>query len=548
MRIIKITNNPVVEKVLLERQTQLRNRKLFVISINLLLVGVLLVGCNAPQVKQGSITVSVTADGKTTNVEIAAGSTVEDAFRAAGIIPGSLDRSNPPLYTLLSDGSMAELIRVREEFTVDQVVIPYEQQQLRNESLPVGEEILLQTGQNGLKEITTRRVLEDDVEVSSNVVKTVVLKEALPQITMVGVQKPFAPVPIPGRLAYLLDGNAWVMDGTTANRRQVVSTNDLDGRVFSLSTDRSWLLFSRRSDDDGIINTLWVASVEEGSEQLVDLGVENVVHFADWKPDSVLTVGFSTVEPRTAAPGWQANNDLGLVTFSSTGFVRQLPPIVETNSGGIYGWWGTDFAWSPNGLQMAYARSDSIGVIDLQTEEQHAIYEISPLQTFGDWAWVPGLSWGSNGKVLFSQDHQSPEDSQTFDLVAVTPAGSELIQIASQVGMFAYPVSSPSKQLGSGESAYRLAYLQALFPSQSENSKYRLMIMDRDGSNRRLLFPVEGAGIEPQRVEWSPKALQGKTDNAIAFLYQNNLWMVDASTGEAWQVTSDGLTSNIDWK
>lgn len=532
----------------MERQTRLRDRKPFVISINLLLVGVLLVSCNAPQVKQGSITVSVTADGKTTNVEVAAGSTVEDAFRAAGIVPGSLDRSNPPLYTLLSNGSMAELIRVREEFTVDQVVIPYEQQQLRNESLPIGEEILLQTGQNGLEEITTRRVLEDEVEVSSNVVKTVVLKEALPQITMVGVQKPFAPVPIPGRLAYLLDGNAWVMDGTTANRRQVVSTNDLDGRVFSLSTDGSWLLFTRRSDDDKKINTLWAASVEEGSDQLIDLGVENVVHFADWKPDSVLTVGFSTVEPRTAAPGWQANNDLGLVTFSSTGFVRHLPPIIETNSGGIYGWWGTDFAWSPDGLQMAYAQSDSIGVIDLQIEEQQAIYEISPLQTFGDWAWVPGLSWGSNGKILFSQDHQSPEDSQTFDLVAVSPAGNEPIQIASQVGMFAYPVSSPSKQLSSGESAYRLAYLQAIFPSQSENSKYRLMIMDRDGSNRRLLFPVEGAGIEPQRVEWSPRALQGKTDNAIAFLYQNNLWMVDATTGEAWQVTSDGLTSNIDWK
>ena len=548
MRIIKITINPIVGKVLLERQTRLRDRKPFVISINLLLVGVLLVSCNAPQVKQGSITVSVTADGKTTNVEVAAGSTVEDAFRAAGIVPGSLDRSNPPLYTLLSNGSMAELIRVREEFTVDQVVIPYEQQQLRNESLPIGEEILLQTGQNGLEEITTRRVLEDEVEVSSNVVKTVVLKEALPQITMVGVQKPFAPVPIPGRLAYLLDGNAWVMDGTTANRRQVVSTNDLDGRVFSLSTDGYWLLFTRRTDDDKKINTLWAASVEEGSDQLIDLGVENVVHFADWKPDSVLTVGFSTVEPRTAAPGWQANNDLGLVTFSSTGFVRHLPPIIETNSGGIYGWWGTDFASSPDGLQMAYAQSDSIGVIDLQIEEQQAIYEISPLQTFGDWAWVPGLSWGSNGKILFSQDHQSPEDSQTFDLVAVSPAGNEPIQIASQVGMFAYPVSSPSKQLSSGESAYRLAYLQAIFPSQSENSKYRLMIMDRDGSNRRLLFPVEGAGIEPQRVEWSPRALQGKTDNAIAFLYQNNLWMVDATTGEAWQVTSDGLTSNIDWK
>ncbi len=537
-----------MENILTDSQNQFRNMRSFFLSIILLLAGILLVSCNAPQMKQGSITVSVTVDGKTTNIEVAAGSTVEDALKAAGIVPGALDRSNPPSYTLLNDGSKAQLIRVHEEFTVDQVVIPYEHQQLHNESLPIGEEFSLQTGQNGLKEITTRRVFEDGVEVSSNVVKTVVLKEALPQITMVGVQKPFAPFPIPGRLAYLQDGNAWVMEGTTANRRQVVSTNDLDGRVFSLSPDGSWLLFTRRSEDEENINTLWVAKVEEGSDEMIDLDVANVVHFADWKPDSVLTVAFSTVEPRSAAPGWQANNDLGLITFSSSGFVRRLPPILEANSGGLYGWWGTDFAWAPDGLQLAYARSDSIGVIDLQTGEQRTIFEITPLQTFGDWAWVPGISWGSDGNVLFSEEHHPPAESQAFDLMAVSLAASNPLVIASQVGMFAYPVPSPIRELTSGESAYRLAYLQAIFPSQSETSRYRLMIMDRDGSNRHALFPVEGAGVEPQRVEWSPKPLEGRADNAIAFLNQNNLWMVDATNGEAWQVTGDGLTSRIDWK
>ncbi len=97
--------------------------------------------------------------------------------------------------------------------------------------------------------------------------------------------------------------------------------------------------------------------------------------------------------------------------------------------------------------------------------------------------------------------------------------------MSSQVGMFAYPVTSPSQELHTGEKAYQVAYLQALFPVQSDTSRYRLMVMDRDGSNRRSLFPSEGmVGIEPQRVVWSPKP---SSDGSflIAFLYQNNIWL-----------------------
>jgi hypothetical protein len=73
--------------------------------------------------------------------------------------------------------------------------------------------------------------------------------------------------------------------------------------------------------------------------------------------------------------------------------------------------------------------------------------------------------------------------------------------------------------------------------------------MDRDGSNRRSLFPAEGAsGLEPQRVAWSPQALDDRTGFSLAVIYQNNLWLVDAATGEAWQITGDSLTSRIDWR
>lgn len=513
-------------------------------------IGVFLLigGCIAPQVSQGQITVSVSADGESVEVEIPAGSTAEDALTAAGIVPDALDRTAPPLYTVLTEGAEVGLIRVREEFSVEQEVIPFENQIVRNESLPEGEEYWLQLGKNGSREVTTRVMFEDGEEVSRSVVKAVVMEPPVPQIKMVGVQKAFVPFPIPGRLAYLMDGSAWVMEETTGKRRQVVDSGDLDGRVFSLSPDGSWLLFTRRSEDEEIINSLWAATMSDEAEAIIDLAVENVVHFADWRPGATLTVAFSTVEHRLAAPGWQANNDLGMLTFSSSGFVRRLEDVVETNSGGLYGWWGTNFSWAPDGLRLAYARPDGVGMVDLQTGVLTPTVEITPLQTFGDWAWIPGMAWGPDGQVLYTQNHPPPAESQVFDLVAAPLAGSAVVQVVPQVGMFAYPVPSPLQELTSAAESYQLAYLQAAFPTQSETSRYRLMVMDRDGSNRRILFPEEGAGLEPQQVVWSPQPLDGGGGHALAVLYENNLWLVDSASGATWQITGDGLTSRAAWK
>ena len=41
---------------------------------------------------------------------------------------------------------------------------------------------------------------------------------------MVGVQAPFAPISIPGKLIYLTGGNAWMMEGTTSTRRPLVTS------------------------------------------------------------------------------------------------------------------------------------------------------------------------------------------------------------------------------------------------------------------------------------------------------------------------------------
>lgn len=508
---------------------------------------VFLTGCAAPQVTEGLISVGLTADGETTVVYLPAGSTVDSALRAGGIILESLDRTDPPLYTVLGDGSQIQVTRVQEEFIVEQEVIPFESQTVRNESLPEGQEYWLQLGENGLREITIRRVFQDGEEVSSNPVKSVVVEEPIPQIKMVGVQKSFVPFAIPGKLVYLLDGDAWIMEDTTADRRQVVSSGDLDGRVFSLSPDGKWLLYTRISEEEEVINSLWVVPIGGEGEE-IDLGISNIVHFADWKPDAERTIAFSTVEPRPGAPGWQANNDLQILTFSETGFVDLEPPLVETNSGGLYGWWGTDFKWAPEGQRLSFARPDQIGVVDLESEQVSILKEFPPVQTFSDWAWVPGINWGPEGKILYGVDSPQRADTPTYDLdVIPVPIGKRLV-IAPEVGMFSYPVPSPAKELASGEVAHQVAFLEAAFPTQSETSHYNLIVMDRDGSNKRLLFPFESAeGLNPQEVVWSPDRLNGSDNLSIAFVYQNNLWIVDSVSGETWQITGDGLTSKIDW-
>ena len=189
-----------------------------------------LTSCELAQAGRAQIRVAVTADGRTHDVDVASGSTVTQALQQAGITPGELDKSEPPFYAVLNSGDAIKLTRVLEKFQTETQTVPFERQVVRNESLPVGQQRLVQAGVTGQQEVTYRSILEDGVETSRSIVKTVVLQDTTPEIVMVGAQASFAPLPIPGKIAYLAGGNAWIMDTSTANRRLLVNTGDLDGR------------------------------------------------------------------------------------------------------------------------------------------------------------------------------------------------------------------------------------------------------------------------------------------------------------------------------
>lgn len=518
--------------------------------VAILMIASLLSGCELSQAGRTQITITITADGKTRQVHVAAGSTVTQALEQADLTPGGLDKSEPPFYTVLADGDSIKLTRVEEKFETETQTIPFDRQIVRNESLPEGQQTLVQAGVSGRQEVTYRSILEDGVETSKTVVKTVVLQEAAPEIVMVGAQASFAPLPIPGKIAYLAGGNAWVMDTSTANRRLLVNTGDIDPRIFALSPDGSYLLFTRKSKKpaDQQINTLWVVSTKSSNPNPIWLNAANVVHFAAWSPTAANTVYFSTVEPRGTVPGWQANNDLYKV-----GIGGQPQKVLDASSGGVYGWWGTTFAFSPEG-RLAYARPDGIGLVSQDGGYLAPLLDITPLQTHSDWAWIPGISWGGDGKTLYFVDHTSApapvtaEESPFFDLEAASLANDATVDLTQQVGMFAYPSASPARQNGQ-EKAYQVAYLQAIFPDQSETSRYRLVVMDRDGSNRRVLFPsADATGLEPQTPVWAPEPIQGQSGDFLAIIYQGNLWLIDSGNGQAYQITGDGLIAMIDWK
>lgn len=510
-------------------------------------------GCvpTAPQQAE-TITVWLEVEGIERRVTLPAGATVQNALDEADIQVNVLDKVKPPTFTTLSDQDRIQVIRVQEVFEIEEQVIPFESQKVRNESLPEGQRRLIQAGENGILQITYRQVFEDNIPGPRTVFSSTILKEAKPEILMVGVQAPFAPISFPGTIAYLTAGNAWMMENTTGNRMAVINTGDLDGRVFRLSPDGDWLLYTRQvsNEDDDTINSLWAVNLRAEPISPIDLQVKNVIHFADWVPGANLTIAYSTVEPRPSPPGWQANNDLYTITIHRSGTFQRPRQLIEANYGGIYGWWGAHFAWSPDGAQLAYARPDSVGLVDLDQQEFVQRKEIIPLQTRSDWAWVPGIDWSEDSSLIYTVAHvpltglATHESSPVFDVCAIMIEIEGSVCMASKTGMFAYP--SPSPLLADGN--FIVAYLQAIFPEKSETSRYRLMLMDQDGSNRRLVFPPEGSpGLEAQKIIWGP-LVDGGSLLMLGVIYQGNLWIIQPDTGLAQQITGDGSIAKIDWQ
>lgn len=517
------------------------SRALLRFLASVVVLGLAVAACGEPM----PIHVRVQVDGQQRLLEVRAASsiTVRELLDALDISLSDLDQVEPDLYMPLSDDLTVVVTRVEETFVTERQVLPFARETVRSEALPKGEQRLLQAGRNGEIEVVYKVLLEDGIEVDRQQVRRDIVVKPVDETVLIGVQGQMVSVPISGTIAYLSGGNAWIMRQSSDLRRNITGSGDLDGRVFALSPDGSRLLFTRTPADGARdqLNSLWLARTSLIGEEPQSLGLYGVI-WAEWAPDGGM-VALSTAERVAGVPGWKAHNDLYLMTLpeeedgAEADVDRILPPTAEIP----YAWWGRSYAWSPDGSYLAYAQADEVGVISPADRQVQTWMRFPTYRTQSSWAWVPGISWSPDNQLLAFVMHEGnlegldPEDSPIFGLWVAGQGGALKVRLAEEVGMWSGPRWSPT-------SNGLLAYGQAQSPRNSQDSRYELFLMDRDGSNKRRLFPPEGfMGLIAPELAWSPYA------DAILIDYEGDLYRLDIQEGHLDRLTSDGQTSQARW-
>jgi tricorn protease-like protein len=130
---------------------------------------------------------------------------------------------------------------------------------------------------------------------------------------------------------------------------------------------------------------------------------------------------------------------------------------------------------------------------------------------------------------------EPPEDSPVFDVWALSADGTITAELSSEAGMWAEPGFAPD----GGD----IAFGRARSPYASQTSGYDLYVMDRDGSNRRLVFPAEDEiGFQYPEMAWGPGG------NQIVVAYQENLVLVRVSEGDVYQLTDGSGVTAVRWQ
>ncbi len=480
--------------------------------------------------------VTVVADGARRTVETEAES-VGALLRELEITLEGLDRISVPENAALSDGMVITITRVLQYTETETETIPFGRQILRDASMPQGESRLLETGQSGLLERIYRVTEEDGRVVERTLVREAVVEPPRDEVLLVGMRPQVETVRVPGTLVYMQNRDAWVIRESNRTRRRLTSLGDLDGRVFALSDDGERLLFTRAVTGSGHFNELWLVKTAEADPLPLPLNVYDLL-WASLAPDG-RTLAWTTAEPTDRAPGWRGQNDLWTAQLTSQQVVVSRRRVLAPEAGGGYGWWGTRYAWSPDGRRLAYARPDEVGVVDLRRGRREPLAAFAAYRTYGSWAWTPTPAWTPDGAFIVAVLHGKPvadlhpEESPVFDLWMLEATGAYSAEIASEVGMWAAPRPSPD-----GET---LLFGRAEIPYRSDVSAYRLCFADRDGSNARCPYPPDASAIELPVWRWGPDGQH------VAFIQQGEVYLFRPDDGAVMRLTDEGNIRLLDW-
>ncbi|MDK3161545.1 G5 domain-containing protein [Kamptonema cortianum] len=537
-----------------QRITMARFRSALFDRLIILVTGILLIaGCTA-QPQQQALVITLVVDGRERSFQQPVAITVGEFLSDQEVVLGPLDEANPPIFSQLTDGMRITVVRVREENECQTSSLPYRTRSVPNEALAPGEEQLAQAGQAGTEQICYRIQIRDGVRQNPIEVSRLTLTEPVDEVIYVGPSGELDRVPIAGTLAYISNGNVWIMRGSSDTKRTLTNSSDVDPRVFALSADGRQLLVTRQVSGDArdtAFNRLWLIPDTTRDSEPVALVPENVL-FADWIPNRPNTISYSTAELTQTTPGWDADNNLWSMRIDPvTGETLDIDEIVPASFGGLDGWWGTSFQWSPDGTALAWIRADSVGLVNLNTGELQPLLSYRVFETRQPWSWRATVSWSHDQSMLLTTVHglpigsEPPETSPAFHVAIAALDGSFTAEVVRNAGIWAMPRYSPIRTDAAGNPQGYIAYLRARDLSNSINSsaEYDLVVADRDGSNARVLFPQQGEpALRPNaNFTWSPDGQQ------IAFIYQGDLWIVDVESGISHRLTLDGGASRPVW-
>ncbi len=489
-------------------------------------LALLSVSCS-PTRQGGDLLVTLLADGSERTMLLPASTSVSALLNQVDIVLGPLDRIEPPLPTTLHDGMRVTIVRVLEEERCERHPIPF--QRVGPVEPAIGAAQRVQTGLPGEEERCHRVRIEDGIERGRTETSRVIIREAVDEIWREDTLAEDEPFSFPGTLVWLSEGNAWLARGDSSQLRPLTWDGKLDGRVLSLTSDGTRLLFTRKQVDDRNAtdsNTMWLMPDLDNPSEVVRLLPESV-RLADWTPGSATEFAYTDRAAEGSISIVRIDPDTGEILS----FRELLPPRPADGAEPAI----TGFNWSGDGGHLAWVQGDSVGVMDefgnnvtLLSGEAGLMSTRGPCTSHAP-VWSPNSRFVAIGL---------PAKADSPSSVYIIDSRGELkVSLATNVGPCPAPSWAPHRESG------LLAHLQARDPDRpNSRAGLDLMLLDRDGSNERLLFPESGQpGLEPQQVVWSGDA------RLLAFFWQEQLWLVDAVSGEARPFPFSGTVSRIEW-
>lgn len=478
--------------------------------------------------------------------------TVQDVLREQNVALGDNDRVEPPVFAPMDRSATITVTRVQVTTETARQPIPFERKLVRDETFPESQMRVLQLGANGQIVITYTITMENGQETERRETAREIVIQPKNEILALGTLGSLSSVAVAGSVVYLANGNAWVMRNSSLDKRPLTSTGDLDGRAFSLSADGRYLLFSRAADSSSnALNTLWLMDTLVLGETPRALSVGDVLYTQ--LAGDARSIVYSTGEKTAGAPGWKAHNDLWLAPLATNEIgstqTITLSPKMLWNPGmpAPYSWWGANFALAPDNRAIAYGFANELGFSEIggaSLAPRQAFKTFAPFRTYADWVWVPQVAWSPDSRFVVAAVHaplDSPvvaNDNPTFEIWALARDGSVRAPLAKQTGMWTAPAWSPPDAKGESQIAFGVA----LSPSDSERSRYALYVMDRDGGNKKQIFPTSTEdGLTVVQVAWAPSARQ------LIAVRDNDLWLYDFATARWSQLTANGASAVPRW-